>query len=579
MRIPFDDETPIVAPQPKSQFRCLFDLFLERLIYNDLLSSSEDEQLTVGNILAILSFPGMLLGLHLIPKYIFTPPENRHLEILGDKCLFLSLSMVILALLTVIQWDSLFPDRRDYAVLNVLPVTLRTLFTAKAAALGALMLVFIGVLNVASILFFPIAAMEDRSSILQGVRFGIAHALSVLVACLFVASCFVALRGVLMTLLPYRLFQRVSPWVQLLCLFLLFSGLLLLPALVGIVRPGNAQGMAYAHLHPAMWFVGLSEWLEGHASAEFRALAGIAFQAFLLVEGLALGTYLISYRTHVRKSLESLEPNSAARATLQAALSKPIDMWLARRPRELAVFHFVVSTMTRNATQRLFLTAFGGLGLSLVLAKMLALFAGTAAGPQFQVTTGWLSIPLTLSFFVLVGMRVVFILPAELPANWVFQITATGPREDYLGGVRKAMLLLGVAPLAAGFLPVTVAWWGWAVAAKHLLFFVAVSWMLAELLMLGFPKIPFTCPYMPGRANIIFLWTAYALAFLMFAYSLAGYERELLDDPAKFAEFATIAIVFAGAVLAHRKHLLRSGILPVFQEQSSVAYQRLNLLP
>ncbi len=305
----------------------------------------------------------------------------------------------------------------------------------------------------------------------------------------------------------------------------------------------------------------------------------MAVKALLIVEGLALGTYWISYRTHVRKSLESLEPNSTAWAAVQALLSKPIDAVLARRPRELAVFHFVVSTITRNATQRLFLTAFVGLGLSLVLAKLLALFAGAGQAAPFTLTTGWLTIPLTLAFFVLVGMRVVFLLPAELPANWVFQATATGPREDYLGGVRKAMLLLGVAPLAVGFLPVTVAWWGWVAAAKHLLFFVAVSWMLAELLMLRFPKIPFTCPYMPGRANIVFVWTAYAFAFLAFAYTLAGYERELLDDAAEFAQFATFALVFAGVVFAQRQHLLRKGILPVFQEQSSVAYQRLNLLP
>jgi hypothetical protein len=394
-----------------------------------------------------------------------------------------------------------------------------------------------------------------------------------------VASSFVALRGVLMTVLPYRLFQRISPWVQLICLFVLFSVLLLLPALVGIVRPGSENAMAYAHWHPAMWFVGFSEWLEGHATQQFRALAGTALWAFGLVGATALATYLISYRTHVRRSLESLEPNSSARAALQAALSKPIDILMAKRPRELALFHFVVSTTTRNATQRLFLTAFVGLGLSLALAKLLALVAGAAPQPYFRVSTGWLTIPLTLSFFILVGMRVIFILPAELAANWIFRVTATGPGEAYLGGVRKAMLLLGVAPLAVGFLPVTVLWWGWLVAAKHLWFFTAVSWMLAEVLMLRFPKIPFTCPYMPGRANIIFLWAAYGFAFMMFAYSLAGYERELLADPAKFADFVTFVILFFGALAIHRKHLLRKGILPVFQEQSSVAYQRLNLVP
>jgi hypothetical protein len=577
VRIPFDGVIPL--PDAKSPFRCLFDLFLERLFYNDLISSPEEEQLTVGNILAILAFPGMLLGLHLIPKYIFTPPEQLHLAILGDKCLFLSLSMVVLALLNVVQWDSLFPDRRDYTVLNVLPVKLGTLFAAKAAALGALMLIFIAVLNMASLVAFPVAAAEHQRSVMGLVRFGLAHAVSVVMACLFVGLSFVALRGVLMTVLPYRLFQRISPWVQLLCLFLLFSMLLLLPALVGIVEPGSEQGMAYARLHPAMWFVGLSEWLEGHASGEFRALAGIALRAFLLVLGLALGAYLISYRTHVRKSLESLEPGSSARAAFQALLSKPIDSLLARRPRELALFHFVVSTITRNATQRMFLTAFVGLGLSLVLAKLLALFGGMGADAPLHLTTGWLTIPLTLSFFVLVGMRVVFVLPAELPANWVFQVTATAPQETYLGGARKAMLVMGVLPLAAAFLPVTAIWWGWAVAIKHLLFFTAVSWMLVELLMLRFPKIPFTCPYMPGQANIIFLWTAYAVAFSIFAYSLAAYELELLANPAQAGEFVIFVAVFAGALVAHRKRLLQRGLLPVFQEQSSVAYQRLNLLP
>jgi hypothetical protein len=579
VRIPFEGEIVPAHADGKSPFRCLFDLFLERHFYNDLISPSEEEQLTVGNILAVLAFPGFCLAMQLIPKYIFTPPEQRHLAVLSDKCLFLSLSMVILALLTVIQWDSLFPDRRDYAALNVLPVKLRTLFAAKAAALGALVLIFLAVLNVASIVFFPIAAMEESGSVLQGARFAIAHAVSILVASLFVVSSFVALRGVLMTLLPYRLFQRISPWVQLICLFVLFSVLLLLPGLGGLVQPGTEKGMLYAQWHPAMWFVGFSEWLEGHATAPFRELAGMALAAFSLVTATALGTYLISYRTHVRKSLESLEPNSAARAALQAALSKPIDAFLAKRPRELAMFHFVVSTMTRSVTQRLFLTAFVGLGLSLVLAKLLALFAGAGARPQFELATGWLTIPLTLSFFVLVGMRVIFILPAELSANWLFQITATGAQETYLGGVRKAMFLLGIAPLAVAFLPVTAVWWGWAVAAKHLLFFTAVSWMLAELLMLRFPKIPFTCPYMPGHANIIFLWTAYALAFMMFAYTLAGYERSLLDNPEQFAEFVTYVIVFAAAVVIQRKRLLRQGVLPVFQQTSSVAYQKLNLVP
>ena len=44
-------------------------------------------------------------------------------------------------------------------------------------------------------------------------------------------------------------------------------------------------------------------------------------------------------------------------------------------------------------------------------------------------------------------MRVIFPIPAELRANWIFQVTEGEHRKECLSGVRKAMVVLAVAPL------------------------------------------------------------------------------------------------------------------------------------
>jgi hypothetical protein len=53
----------------------------------------------------------------------------------------------------------------------------------------------------------------------------------------------------------------------------------------------------------------------------------------------------------------------------------------------------------------------------------------------------------------------------------------------------------------------------------------------------------------------------------------------MLANPAQAGEFLVFVVVFAAVLVVHRKRWLQRGLLPVFQEQSSVAYQRLNLLP
>ena len=56
-----------------------------------------------------------------------------------DLLSFLAIAMALTALLTLLQWQSLFPSLRDYLALAGFPVSARQIFVAK---FGALVLVF-----------------------------------------------------------------------------------------------------------------------------------------------------------------------------------------------------------------------------------------------------------------------------------------------------------------------------------------------------------------------------------------------------------------------------------------------------
>jgi hypothetical protein len=129
---------------------------------------------------------------------------------------------------TVIEWEMLFPDRRDYANLTPLPIRLRTMFGAKIAALLAFLTVFSVTINAFSPVMFP-AVVLQKGSVLNVIPFARCHIVSILAANTFVFFLCVAVQGILMNVLGYRVFRRVSPYVQfglvaLLILMFLMSG-------------------------------------------------------------------------------------------------------------------------------------------------------------------------------------------------------------------------------------------------------------------------------------------------------------------------------------------------------------------
>src|SRR5450755_4121358 len=150
-----------VLENEMSQFRELARHFFSRFFDNDLVALGEsagDMRATVVNILAMLAAPGMLLPFLFLSKYVKlqdAPMYVRDLASLGEKEFFICFSMTVMGLVTVIEWEMLFPDRRDYANLTPLPIRLGTMFASKMAALLGFLTIFTVTINAFSPVMFP----------------------------------------------------------------------------------------------------------------------------------------------------------------------------------------------------------------------------------------------------------------------------------------------------------------------------------------------------------------------------------------------------------------------------------------
>src|SRR5712692_1585850 len=121
----------------RDQFAVLIRHFFGRFFDNELVSPHSEMQASVSKIIAVLAAPGIVC-FWLLPRYTylsFEPPDVAEAASLPDKLFFLTFSMAVMGFVTVLEWDALFPDRRDFSILVPLPISLRTMFAAKVVSL------------------------------------------------------------------------------------------------------------------------------------------------------------------------------------------------------------------------------------------------------------------------------------------------------------------------------------------------------------------------------------------------------------------------------------------------------------
>lgn len=173
--------------------------FFLRLFDSDLIADPSRSKVVAGGALGILLSLSLIFVQSYYHKYrelleLDSPEPYRH-AVLGDALFLITLTMMVTALFTVVQWPALFPGLRDYLALASLPVRMREIFVAKFTALFVVAFVVIASAALPPSVLVP-AMMVGRYGAGTGW-----HVPGIFVAGviggLFVFFVFVALQGVL----------------------------------------------------------------------------------------------------------------------------------------------------------------------------------------------------------------------------------------------------------------------------------------------------------------------------------------------------------------------------------------------
>jgi hypothetical protein len=541
------------------QFRVLYRQFLLRVIDLEALSIQADVVGYLGQFAGILIFYSLIQA---VGALFFAPtPQTLHIMAWHTEHSSIEIMMLVVGLISVITWDATFPDRRDVMVLSPLPVASRTILFAKIAASASILALAILALNFASSFAWSLVLAGMPGAL----RFLPAWWLAMIAASAFLYGSILTLQGLAALLLPRRLFLRLSATLQLAAFALFLSAYFLEPSVLDpnlFSDPNNHWILASS---PTYWFFALFNQLNGTLPPQLAWLAQRATIGLAVVVTGAAASLLLCYLHTMKKTVEQPDLIPGAGGS-------------HRSPRfgsalQTAIVLFSFRSLTRSRQHRVVFAFY----LSVVFAIALSLLASELSSTGHPPLREDFIIPtLVMMSLAVVGLRAVFALPISLTANWVLRTTQLSPSEKYIAATRRTMLLLAVVPvwLLSALLSLSLRPWHHVLA--HLAVLALLGYIFAELSLINFYKVPFTCSYLPGKTNIQVAFFGFIFVFLILAISFAPFEVRSLNDPALFASTMGAFLTLAIALWLFNRHRARSAVL-YFEELPEVLIQTLGL--
>jgi len=507
--------------------------FFLRFFDSDLISTPGQWRVVAIGAIAIVLSSSLIFVQGYWHKYMgldgLETSGPYQLALVADALFLITFAMFVIALFTTLLWPQLFPGLRDYLALASLPVRMREVFAAKFSALATFATLFVIATTLPPSLLLPIVSSGRyaQHSRLQIVALFISCSL----AALFVFFSLVTVQGILLNVLPNRLFVRVSLAIQGLLLTVLLCGFPLVFSIPSLQNSMN-QRPAWTVWVPPAWFLGLEQFIAGNREEMARRLASISLAGFGCAAAMAVLTYLWSFHRHRVRMLESY--GSMATTERRSRQSNFAER-LITDPHKLAVFAFIAKTLARSRQHRMILTAFAAIAIAVIFESFVSLVLSGDLRGWLSHSKAWreaaIAAPLALSLFVLAGFRYLFRLPHELTANWVFRINEPGNRRVFLGAVEQFLLCCAVAPVALVTLPLEMVLLGPGTGIAASILCLLPSLILMESLLVRFEKVPFTSSYLPGRRPLIETLLLYGIAVMVYVSILSHILTWALEGP------------------------------------------------
>lgn len=490
----------------------LFRQFLGGMFDSELFASKGRWQTIAVSAFATILPAGLLFG-NYAAKYAhlsqLPSPLPFQSAAVADELSILTLLMALSGLIALLQWQSLFPSRRDYLVFAALPIRSRQIFFSRFVAVFCFVTGAVLTASLASIVI-PMqmsGRWQKNPSALMNIG---AHVVAACLACYFTWIAVTALQGALLHILPRKLFARLSVYVQGFGMAVCFLAALSSWTIADWNTSSVARLPAFGSWMPPVWFLGLHEALLGDRNPFFMAMKSRALLAFAIVFSAMLVTYLAAYARYRKLLVEApMEIGLPSRRRLN------LLRLLAPEPESEALLEFMAKTLARSRTHRVVLVAYVGLGVGFVLNAIIV------AHWTSHLTDTWyealkflvLFAPIALSAVVLPGFKHTLALPAELRANWVFRSTEAIGRSKWMAAVERFVIACVVGPIYLLTTPIAFAVLRWDVALQMSVLQVLASLTMFEVLFANWQQLPFTCSYLPGKRPVM-ATVARALALL-----------------------------------------------------------------
>ena len=316
----------------RSQARVLTRTFFSRLFESELMPPGLAQVQIVVGLVAFFTAPAVLVPLLLARKYMFQDAAALRVMMAQDRAVAILLAVTATALVTLVIWENIFPDRRDSRHLGVLPIRLRTFVAARLSALVALFaVVFLAPTLLSALSFGVVSAMFAPAP--RFLTFAIGHFVTVAAAEAFVFFGIVAAQCLVLTLFGRNVAQRAALTVQVLVVILLLQMPMLLPGQESFAPgPDGVPGwrsIALATASPPFWFLSLFECVAGYECRRLAPLPAIATGLGLMTPLVALLLYAASYRRLTRLAIEGRPCRSGP--LHQTAAAAPAQGCVGRR--------------------------------------------------------------------------------------------------------------------------------------------------------------------------------------------------------------------------------------------------------
>jgi hypothetical protein len=527
----------------------LVQLFVERIFRGGGDSDTEGLDVGIGLVLMLLAMPGGFVSVLLFDKYGSLLQWLRGLGNVDtlviafpDEYFFIVLSMTVTGAVAVWRWDAIFPDRRDYMNLAHLPVSARTIFLANLMAVLFLVALVAVDVNGASCVLFPMIASFSQGTLPFFVKFGMVHAAGVLLSSVFAFFAVFSLLGLMMAVLPPGALKRLSMYARGMVVVYLVGLLSTSFAIPELLGKAKTPPPVWTFFLPSCWFVSWCQMLRGRANPAMTELAQLCVPGIFLIVLVAVGTYAIGYRRHFMRIAEISEGGTAAQGLRSWNLGA-LERYLLPTPFLRGCFRFAGKTLLRSESHRLVLTGVGGLALVLASQALMNAFQGASSWRQAALTPDALSIPFVATFLLVVGLRIVFEIPVEIRANWIFQLMLD-PDGQQSEGLARRLILTAVLPwvLAVTFISYLLIE-GAMIALLHTIVVLTWTVLLANILLTRFHKLPFTCTLPVFKQHSIVIVISFCFGYLLYAVSTPEFESSALLQPVRLLGLVPIALV------------------------------------